>query len=263
LLTTLYAYDTLTTGIEFANGSSSTVFNNYWPYNAGVDICWGEYYWGQLTLAPEGSRTAAFVDLGSPAQLAAEYNIKYVIPINSIYGTIHYESGPQFLIGQTFYSTFVQLNSQVVNSLMNTVDNPSFNATLSHIYLIHIVDTDGFDRYVKMMVIDVNYPISVTIRWDVMYDATEQYDTCVEAVNSNTPIPPMPSPSVASAASFPGWVLACIVVLFVLVVILMGIIIFLLVNNRKKSSMENVPLVPYYAPPQQTVNYMPQQVYRQ
>jgi len=230
---TLYFYDPIDVGLSFANGTGSVSYTDYWPYNAGADMCWGEYNWGQFTLLGSGQ----VVDLGTPSELRAEYQTGNVLPESSIYGTIHYSSG-ELVLGKDFYKNFMPFSSETIAQLDNTQQMVAFNATVGHIYLINVVDSypSNAQRIIKMMVINIDSVYSVTIRWDVILEATYNgaYDQCFDEMTKKF-VPTVPSSPVSDA-----WILGCIISLFCLFIFIVILLIILLVKLKKNHTISEL-----------------------
>jgi hypothetical protein len=63
------------------------------------------------------------------------------------------------VIANVSYQSFQPINPEVIKQLYDTSSAPSFNATISHIYLINIQDTH-LQKVAKMMIIDMTEYLS-------------------------------------------------------------------------------------------------------
>jgi len=234
---TLYNTDPEQIGLAFANGTYSTVYTNYWPYNNGDNMDWNEYNKGQFTLAAQGNDQGAFVDLGTADDLIGAYGISNpVLPDSSIYGTIHFEN-QQLVLAQVYYQSFQPFSSATLSQLAAVGKMATFAPVVGHIYLINI--TSSSNIVVKMMVTNMDAN-SVTVHWDVIFDSSFGgiYDQCF-AFAKQTPTP-TPSPNTVSSGtestSVPTWVLACVIVLFVLFAIILALLFVVVIRSSHSDS---------------------------
>eukprot|EP01112_Ceratiomyxa_fruticulosa_P015620 TRINITY_DN460_c0_g1_i1.p1 TRINITY_DN460_c0_g1~~TRINITY_DN460_c0_g1_i1.p1 ORF type:complete len:257 (+),score=38.27 TRINITY_DN460_c0_g1_i1:424-1194(+) len=165
--TTLYINDPLLSSLDFASGLPGNEFVKYLPYNRYTDLV-VDYYVGNFTFAVQGGAKAAFVDLGTQADLISYYNIQ--LPWgNNVYYSIHVEN--TYVVFAQNYTAFSPFSSSQVAPLQNLVSYPLTVAPqIGHIYLINLFESPSAQYLVKLLVNDVKPGVSITIRWDVLSD---------------------------------------------------------------------------------------------
>lgn len=92
---TIYYNDPLLNAIGLHNGTAATTWDNWQLYNAGDDLD-SSYVKNNLTIAPEGGRLGAFVNLGTEQSIVNQYNVQSYSH-GSIYMSIHYEISNQMV----------------------------------------------------------------------------------------------------------------------------------------------------------------------
>jgi len=233
-ITTLYYGDVFYAGLSFPNGDASTVTQNYFPYNYETDI---ELSSGNFTLAPEGHKTAAYVDLGTASDLLLQYNMSDSTS-GSPYTSIHFD-GDSLQIGLSYdQNTFQPFLPSQLQQLQETASSPTFKPQQYHIYLINISNPSEL-RIVKMQVVDYENS-KATIRWDVLRDI-EQNDDCFINANESQSLPVTNNDNIQSLP-LPTWIVATTVVLFVLVVILVVVSITLAISVVQIKRSSYVPI---------------------
>jgi hypothetical protein len=95
-LATLYRYDPLFRGIGLQNGTAAITYVDYHTYNNGDDLDFGLYTASNLTIAPEGRKLGAFVDLGTQQDVVQFYNLDGVAS-GDVYISIHYDTNFQLV----------------------------------------------------------------------------------------------------------------------------------------------------------------------
>jgi len=240
--TNLFAMDPWMQGISFRNGYSSVTWENYLPYNAGVDIAYGLLAKGKLTIAPEGSRMAGLVDIGTDATLRAEYKITGA-PLNSIYLSIHVDHKDNLVLLQNFKNqTFQRFLASQIAPLGHMFPSPSFTPLEGHIYLINITDTQDhkFHRIVKLLVNHID-DTHVMVRWDVLKDSEKKLtDSCF--IKKNAPTDDGDgSGQHGGHAKTAKWVRGSLIALFVLVgLLLISVIAMVVMFPSRRAQYERI-----------------------
>jgi len=174
--TQLFSSDPLKTGISFVDGKKSKTYSSWYTQQLSEDITFGTNVTNSLTLAPQGSRLAAYVDLGTGETLRQKYMIDPDVPSGSIYISIHYDDNNNLVLADSKTNgTFQEFLASDISGLWSQTVMPSFLPFVGHIYLFNLTDKEdsSFNRVVKLVVTDISKSSSINFRWDVLRDMAQ------------------------------------------------------------------------------------------
>lgn len=235
-MSTLYSYDVLRNGLSLPKGRDRMTYSLFYPYLAadGVDLQFVNFT--KLVIAPEGTRIAASIDLGTDKDILAKYPCP-TCPADSTYLSIHQNFTTLKLVLALFYpklenetARFQNFTEKDLLPLRNVVKEPALDIVVNHIYLINITNTTKsthFNRVAKLLVLSLSNT-SVTIRWDVLID-TDARGTCHCQPNE----PTAHDDNILGENKTAGWVSALIVIMLIVVICLVGCVCLLFMKVKQ------------------------------
>ena len=167
-LTTLYRLDPLRSVISLATGENGHEIQDFYVANRGSDIDFGNYNADALTVAIEGARQGAIVDLGTGEDLARRYGYSETVGGGQGFASIHVDSG-RLVITTAVHGTFQALQEGKLLS-QRVASSASAPAIAGHIYLVRLIDQHdhAYSMTAKILVVAHVANESVTFRWALL-----------------------------------------------------------------------------------------------
>lgn len=171
-LTTLYHLDPVSQSFNFTENYAGGMIKNHSVLNGGSEIAFGMYRADSFSVAVNNGSTGRIVDLGTAQTLKEKYGYSETVGDGQGYASIH-RKGASILIqqrhgkeGDSEYQDLAE-GAQLVTDLRLLDSAP---VILGHIYLLHVVQSEGppADVFVKLIVVGYQLDQSVTMRWEIM-----------------------------------------------------------------------------------------------
>jgi len=234
--TSLFAFDPLKNGMNFADGSLSKTWKKWYAQKLEEDIQFSSL--STLSLGTEKNRLAAYVDLGTEDAISSRYTIDAVK--GSIYLSIHENNGVLVLAKFQKNNTFQPIDAKDIAGLPLVKPTPSFIPSVGHIYLINITDSIdlSFNKLVKLLVTDKPSVNSVAFRWDVIKDIKNGKNIqCF--VKEDEPSSPGNNDD-STTNKVPRWIKASVISLFVLFGVMMVLFVGFWITYRNRNNYERI-----------------------
>ena len=140
--------------------------------NHAGNIMKGQYHADSFSVAVCNGSTGRIVDLGTSKMLEEEYHYNETVGAGQGFASIH-RKGTSFLIRQRHGTDDGSEYQELTEGTQLLTDLRLLDSTpviLGHIYLLHVIKTQGppADTFVKLMVVAYQPGQSVTIRWEIM-----------------------------------------------------------------------------------------------
>ncbi len=171
-LTTLYQLDPVSQSFNFTENYAGNVMKDHRVLVSGAEMDFGVYHADSFSVAVTNGATGRIVDLGTPKTLKEKYGYPETVGEGQGFASIH-RQGTSFLVRQRHdsddHSEYQELaeGAQLLTNLRALDFAP---VILGHIYLLHVVQTQGppANIFVKLMVVAYQPDQSVTVRWEIM-----------------------------------------------------------------------------------------------
>ena len=168
-LVTLYQRDPLAGKVSFATGAYGGVFQDHQVKNHQSDLDFGHYYANEFSVAIEGGRIGAIVDLGTPEMLQQQYGYRETVGGGQGFASIRMEKGRLVILADLAQQTTQPLRntSALFGELRPTAHAPIQD---NHVYVLRIRDDHDrqFERLAKLLVVGYEPGVSVTLRWQAI-----------------------------------------------------------------------------------------------
>jgi len=167
-LTTLYAFDPISSSMSFGTGEYGGDISNWTIYNHGSDIDFNNYHVNSFSVGVEGGRVGVILDLGTAADLQRRYRYSETVGNGVGFASIHRQNQTVYIFNSTVNGTRTfQPMVESAELFQDGVSEANALVQLGHIYLIRITDNfdSSFERIVKMIAAGYRQSESVTIRW--------------------------------------------------------------------------------------------------
>lgn len=168
-LVTLYQRDPLACRVSFDTGNYGGLFQDHMVKNRQSDLFFGHYFANEFSVGVEGGRVGAIVDLGSPDDLRAQYGFQETVGGGQGFASIRLADDKLVILADYEAQTTQPLSGAeaLFSELAGLAHVPIHD---NHIYLLRLRDrhTPEFDRLVKLLVVQYEPGVSVTLRWQVI-----------------------------------------------------------------------------------------------
>ncbi len=171
-LVTLLQLDPVACSFDFTDNRAGDIMEDHRVLANGGEMDFGVYHADSFSVAISNGSTGRIVDLGTSKALEDKYGYSETVGGGQGFASIH-RKDKSVLIRQRHgtedHSEYQELTegTQLLTDLKALDFAP---VVLGHIYLLHVVKTQGrpADTFVKLMVVAYQPGQSVTFRWELM-----------------------------------------------------------------------------------------------
>lgn len=173
-IVTLFARDPLAKTFCFEAGEFGSIFQKNEVRNRCSDINFNGFRTKNdpdiFSVAIEGARKGAIVDLGTPEDLQAKYGYLETVGGGQGFASLEINGQKVFVLKELRTHTTQELLESEALFQSPMMPTASLPVKLGHIYIMRMADRNDkeFELFVKLLVIAHDPLESVTIRWQVM-----------------------------------------------------------------------------------------------
>ena len=166
-LTTLYAYDPLSSTFSFNNGQYGGEITDWGFYTTEIDIDFNNYYVNTFSIGIQGGRRGTIVDFGTAVSLQEKYHYPETIGNGQGFASIHQRNQTLVILSNPGNTNAFQIMDESAQVFQRGTSLATARVQLGHIYVLRITDSfdPNFERIVKMIVTAYRPNESVTLRW--------------------------------------------------------------------------------------------------